>query len=356
MKYLNSKTRDFLAFGCYLLVGLCLFSLAGFAQSDAAVEESKQDEQLTRLKVGDTEIIIRHKAAEGKPEIFKNEAEGTTRLKIGDTEIIILDDDYDGDDWYEEDDDDDFEPWEEGDDEDDHEYHDDNDNWIHISKKDSVIRIGSRGHHQLKKVSTRWILFDIGINTLLQDGSFDFTDEAAPFELAYGKSWNFNIHLFRQRLSLYKNKVNLLYGASFEFYNYRFNDPITLIPNVSPLEVTINEGIEYKKNKLFTSFISAPLMLNYESNPRHPKKSFHLSIGAFGGLRLGGHTKQKTEEMGKVKIKDDFNLSNVRYGFTSQFGYGPVYFYLNYAANSFFKEGAGPELQPLNFGITVIPF
>ncbi|OWY20741.1 hypothetical protein C7N43_08140 [Sphingobacteriales bacterium UPWRP_1] len=230
--------------------------------------------------------------------------------------------------------------------------------------KQIQINIGKEKHempeakaqHKFPRIKTRWVLFDMGVSTYMNNGSFNMPLELENFDQRYGRSLNYQLHVFRQRVGLVKNNVNLLYGLGFDFSNYSFENPITLLKNSNPLEVTIDNAIDYKKNKLVTTALNIPLMLNFETNPRRPGKSFRLSAGVYGGLLIGSHTRQKSEELGNNKERDDYNLNKLRYGFVGQIGVGPINFYANYSPQSLFRDGRGPDLQPFNVGLSIIPF
>ena len=90
-------------------------------------------------------------------------------------------------------------------------------------------------------------MVDLGVNTLMQEGSLNLQDDANALSLNYGKSLNWNLHLFKQRINLIDHKINFIYGMSFDFNNYNFSEPITLQRNTSPLAISFNDTIEYKK-------------------------------------------------------------------------------------------------------------
>ncbi|MEZ4888615.1 MAG: outer membrane beta-barrel protein [Chitinophagales bacterium] len=205
------------------------------------------------------------------------------------------------------------------------------------------------------KVRTRYFMLDLGFNTYLSDGSFNLPSELNDLDLDYGKSLNVNLHLFRQRIGLIGNNLNFMYGLELAWNNYHFENDITLIHDADALMI-VDNNIDFKKNKLATTYLQMPVLFNIETNPRQPEKSFRISGGAYGGLLLGARTKQKSSENGKVKIKDDFNINKFRYGVIGQVGIGPVNFYVDYALNSLFKDGEGPDLRPLSIGFTLIPF
>ena len=211
------------------------------------------------------------------------------------------------------------------------------------------------------KNSMRFVLLDIGINTYHQNGSFEYTGNAADMRLIQGKSLDWVLHIFRHRIGLYKNIVNLQYGVGVNFNNYHFSEPITLVKNTTPLEIVVNDAVEYRKNKLYASYLHLPLMLNLETNPRKKSRSFHLSGGMYGAVLLASRTKQclDDDDADAIIRRDDYHLNSFRYGVGGQIGYGPINFYANYSLRPLFQDKAGGtlnELYPLSVGLSILGF
>lgn len=290
------KNSIFLSLFMALLINISAVNV--FAQEE--VEETTSEEETTKvISIGDVEITISDKEGNGNDNI----------------EISIDDkDDYDEEE-YDDYDDDDF-----------------------------------------KRIKTRWLMLDIGINSFIQDGKFGTTGAESILEINAGKSFDFNLYVFKQRIGIIQNYVNLEYGLGFDFSNYGFAQNIALERNTNPLEVTmLADDIDLKKNKLHTTFLNVPLMINFETS--HKKnKSFRVSAGVYAGILLGAKTKQKDSAGDVTKIKDDFNVNRFRYGLTGQIGVGPINFFANYSLTPMFAEGLGDSLQPLTVGLSVIPF
>ncbi len=208
---------------------------------------------------------------------------------------------------------------------------------------------------ELKNVKTRFVLLELGLNGYINDGTLSTPTGYQNLELQYSKSINVNLHLFRQRVNLIRHHVNLMYGLGFEFNDYRFANDVTLVEEQPELTFDpLDEPL--KKSKLAATYLNLPLMVNFETNPADKKQSFRLSAGGFAGVLLGARTKYKTEANRKVKVRDDYNLNNFRYGLTGGIGYGWFNLYANYALSDMFAENQGPVVQPFNVGLVIIGF
>jgi hypothetical protein len=185
-----------------------------------------------------------------------------------------------------------------------------------------------------------------GLNTFApRGGSEPLTPD--EFKLITGKSINVNIWIIQQRLNIYKHKLNVIYALGVEMNNYRYARNITYVPGY-PTQI-IRDTVNFKKNKLFAEYLSVPLMLNFNSNPARPSRSFELSMGVMGGYLVKSRTKQISEERGKIKRTDDFNLKQWRFGLTSELAYGPVKLYGNFALTPLHDYGL--EQYPFSVGI-----
>ncbi|MEC5147609.1 outer membrane beta-barrel protein [Chitinophaga sp. 212800010-3] len=248
-----------------------------------------------------------------------------------------------------------------------------------------------------KNLQTKWFVFDIGFNNYIDRSdyggalflnyypnqstyyngalatpapasrSYDYSaqglqtfapreasDPLTPseFKLITGKSINFNIWLFQQRLNITKHKLNLLYALGLEMNNYRYARNITYVPGY-PTKI-IRDSVEFSKNKLFAEYVTIPVMLNFNSNPARPGRAFQASFGVSGGYLLKSRTKQVSAERGKVRKTDDFNLNKWRFGLTSELGYGPVKLYANFALTALHDYGL--QQYPFSIGIRLNGF
>lgn len=238
-----------------------------------------------------------------------------------------------------------------------------------------------------KNLHTRWLVFDLGFNNFMDrsdyggasylnyyvapSGTFqgdawmkryDYSaaglNTLAPrpasepltpseFKLITGKSINFNIWLMMQRLNIYKHKLNLVYAIGLEMNNYRYTRNITYVPGYTAK--IIRDSVNFSKNKLFAEYLSVPVMLNYTSNPARPNRAFKMSFGVMGGYLVKARTKQISEERGKVRKVDDFNLNKWRLALTGEIGYGPVKLYGNFGLTPLHDYGL--EQYPFSVGL-----
>lgn len=123
----------------------------------------------------------------------------------------------------------------------------------------------------------------------------------------------------------------------------------------------LSDTSHFKKYKLATAYLEAPLELRYRSNPADDAKSFKVAIGAKAGLLLNAHTKGKTlQDKGgntitaytlKENSKRYFNTNRI--SVTGRIGYGHFSLFTSYQLTPLFKEGVASTIRPMTIGLTI---
>ncbi len=212
-----------------------------------------------------------------------------------------------------------------------------------------------------KKFRPHYAGLEIGLNNYMTSSwSMSLPEEERYMDLNTGRSWNWNLNFLQYGFGLGTDKVGLATGMGFEFINYNFDgqnsirkDPVT--GNI--IEYVPDNAGNIVKSKMNITYLTAPLLLEFQIPAG--KKRIHLSAGVIGGVKLWSNTKLKYKISGdksKEKMKGDYNLSPLRWGFTARVGYRAINLYANYYMTPLFKENRGPELYPFSVGLALIPF
>lgn len=117
----------------------------------------------------------------------------------------------------------------------------------------------------------------------------------------------------------------------------------------------------FKKTKLATAWVEAPVELRYTFDPAHYNKSLKAALGIKIGALLNAHTRSKNlvsvnnavlnSYVEKEASKKFFNGNRV-VG-TARIGYGHVSLFGTYQISTLFKQGEGPDVRPFSVGITL---
>lgn len=194
-----------------------------------------------------------------------------------------------------------------------------------------------------KTISTNYLIFDLGFANYNDKTNYS-TPQTAIFaepgidkhdlKLITGKSSNVNIWLFMQKLNISKHVLNLKYGLGLNMYNYRYNSNISFQEN--PPYVAM-DTVDFSKNKLYAAYATVPLMINVKPDPNR-RHGFNFSAGVSAGYRMNTHSKQISDERGKVKNHDDFDLDPWMFAYVAEIGLGPVRIYGSYSINPLFQD------------------
>jgi hypothetical protein len=199
-----------------------------------------------------------------------------------------------------------------------------------------------------------WAGFGMGLNPLMNANGKFATESDAPFlVLDYGKSLNFQFNVWDRRFPIYKDYIGLSTGLGFQWNRYGLQKNVDVMANADSIYAINNTTVNYSKNVLRSTYLQVPLLLDFDTHADRDK-SWHLSIGVIGGVRVGSSLKTKWENSGKPqrsKTTDDFNFSSLSANAYAQLGYRNTNLFVQYGLTEVFRSGKGPELSPLTAGI-----
>lgn len=210
-----------------------------------------------------------------------------------------------------------------------------------------------------KKFKGHWIGYELGNNNFT-DRNFTLAGsipQTSFLDLNTGRSWNANLNIMQYSIPMSRS-IGLLTGLGFEWNNYNFGnnnvigkDAVTgrIIPLYLP------DGVTYTKAKMNTTYLTVPLLLEFQFGHKH--QGF-MSLGVIGGLKIHSNIQEQYTDGGskeKFKTKDDLNLSPLRAAGTVRIGYGAVKLFANVGLVSLFEENLGPaaapDLYPISIGL-----
>lgn len=214
-----------------------------------------------------------------------------------------------------------------------------------------------------RKFRGHWMGMELGLNNFLtSDFSMDYSEEARFMELNTGKSWEVNLNFLQYSLGFGTDKVGLVTGLGVELNNYRFDNPLSIIKEngiiVADSSYLLDPDVStIEKSKLHTSYLTMPLLLEFQIPTGRSGHRIHFSAGAIGGVKLWSTTKviYKDQDGNKEKNKvkgNDYNLSPLRYGLTARIGYRALNLYASYTLTPLFEKNKGPELYPFSIGLS----
>lgn len=182
---------------------------------------------------------------------------------------------------------------------------------------------------------------------------FNFAPTAPKdFDANFFGSTTFNLY-YQYEFRILKSNFSFVPGIGFSFERFKFKNGyvLTNFPGTDSVKMLSRTPAGYpnlKKSKLITNYVEVPLELRYNFNPEDPARSFKISVGGRIGYLFDSFTKVKYREDGqtkKMKDKQNFNLSEFRYGLTGRVGFGSFSIFGYYNLNPLFEKNKGPVLN-----------
>jgi hypothetical protein len=202
--------------------------------------------------------------------------------------------------------------------------------------------------------------FDLGTNNYLADGNFPDNDNALYSVRPWGSWYVAANSIQRTRLT---SKLFVEWGVGLSWYNFKFQkDNIQIVKDGDGTQFVEDlRDVSFKKSKLTASYVHASFVpiLDFGGHSRKSRmwdgynNSFRIGVGPYIGYRISSHSKMvyKDNDLEKDKNRDNFYLSNFRYGARLQVGYRSTDLFFNYDLNELFADGRGPKLNAFSFGV-----
>lgn len=117
----------------------------------------------------------------------------------------------------------------------------------------------------------------------------------------------------------------------------------------------------FKKTKLATAYLEAPIELRFTADPTQPNKSLKAAIGIKVGTLINAHTRNTKFQDRNENSLNDYTMKEASKRFfnknrlvgTARIGMGHFTLYGSYQLTTLFKDGLGPQVRPFSIGITL---
>ncbi len=122
-----------------------------------------------------------------------------------------------------------------------------------------------------------------------------------------------------------------------------------------------SDTTHFKKTKLNTTYLEAPIEFRYVANPLTSDKSFKFALGVKVGTMINAHTRNKDLENASGNTINAYTMKETSKRFfnttrlvgTARVGIGHFTLYGSYQLTSLFKEGVAAEIRPFSIGLTL---
>jgi hypothetical protein len=204
-----------------------------------------------------------------------------------------------------------------------------------------------KSNNNFKQLETSWFAFDLALVNYLDETKYAENKSLSnpaigqplskfKMQLNNGKSTNINIWIVQQKYRLKNPALYLKYGLGLEMFNFRYEYGINFRKNES-MFIYLNDE-SYEKNKLFTSYLSAPVQL-------------------VTGYLFKSYNKQINRELGKEKYKSNFSLRDMRLAGVFEIRIDKLKFFGTASLqNMLDKINTNQSLYPYSFGLRFSKF
>ncbi|MBL4862281.1 MAG: outer membrane beta-barrel protein [Crocinitomicaceae bacterium] len=169
-----------------------------------------------------------------------------------------------------------------------------------------------------------WSGVDFGFTMLMNDAFEPKFADHPYWENDPARSQVWNLNLLEHKFNIAGAYFGVTTGLGFSFTSVAFKDDYLLRSSADSLYAIVDTLVSYSKNKLKASYLTIPLLLEFNTNA-DADKSFYLATGVVGGVRLTSKMKRKGEFEGKEfvqKEKGTYSLNAFKLDGVVRLGYG----------------------------------
>lgn len=158
-------------------------------------------------------------------------------------------------------------------------------------------------------------------------------------------------------------KLSIGIGAGVASDKIKFEKTFVGIKENSPTLQFRNQADtnHFKKNRLTTTYLEAPVEFRYTAKPYDSDRSFKFALGVRVGMLIDAHTRYKeyrdkngnTINDYKMKEADKKFFNTTRLVGQARVGWGHFSLFGSYQITTLFKEGVAAEIRPYTIGLTL---
>jgi hypothetical protein len=201
---------------------------------------------------------------------------------------------------------------------------------------------------------------------MIQFGSDAWTNRPDSVNTS-GFSRHFNFYFMYDKPFKSNQHFSAAYGLGISTSNIFFDDhtyvDVKSAASTLPFRKLDASSNFFTKQKVVTFYLDAPVELRYYSNPSNTSKSWKVAAGVKLGTLLKAYSKAKnyvrpdgTSIYGKTYVEKQeskrfFNGYDMT--LTGRVGYGLFSFDMGYQVTPVLRDGFGPSMNKVSFGVTL---
>ena len=177
-----------------------------------------------------------------------------------------------------------------------------------------------------------------------------------------GLSKSFNAYLMFDFPFKNDPRLSMAFGPGIGSDHILFTKRRIGIKELSPtLQFTnVQDTNHYKKSKLATVYLEAPIEFRYNSDPEN-NKGFKWAVGIKVGTLLNAHTRNTKWQNRNGNLLNNYVMKETSKRFFNRtrlvahgrVGFGHVSVFGSYQLTTVIKDGFGPAVRPFTIGLTI---
>ena len=178
-----------------------------------------------------------------------------------------------------------------------------------------------------------------------------------------GFSKSFNVYFMFDFPFKTNPKLSMAFGPGISSDHIIFKKTYVGIKDITETLRFTNQADtnHFKKTKLNTTYLEAPIEFRYTADPLNSDKSFKFALGVKVGTMINAHTRNKELQNKAGNTLNSYTMKETSKRFfnttrlvgTARVGMGHFTLYGSYQVTSLFKEGVAAEIRPYSIGITL---
>lgn len=178
-----------------------------------------------------------------------------------------------------------------------------------------------------------------------------------------GLSKSFNVYFMFDFPFKTNPKLSMAFGPGISSDHILFDKTYVGIKDATPTLQFRDQSDtnHFKKVKLNTTYLEAPVEFRYTAKPLASDKSFKFALGVKVGTLLTAHTRNKNFQNRSGNTINSYTMKESSKRFfnttrllgTARVGLGHFTLYGSYQLTTLFKEGVAPDIRPFTIGLTL---
>ena len=202
-----------------------------------------------------------------------------------------------------------------------------------------------------RRFEPHWSGFGFGFNNFIDHNQNLNYIDGATLNIGRSIEWTFNI--FERGIPINRN-FGFVTGFGMTWRRYHLSNNMFFDKTDNETIILREEDVVFSRTRLGVNTLTVPLLFEWQTDkPR--RNRFFVSAGVVGEFNYRSASKVRFDDSRGNRqrkiIARDLNVRPFTYSFLLQSGFGSWGLYAKYSPMELFRNGKGPNVQPVSMGI-----